>query len=177
MTSAASRRRVLHVALIAFILLFVGSLLALVIGSNLLSFVLHERPVDLGARQPWTVAQEASHPEQPPDVLAAERPQSASEAEGAGEQQDQQRWNPWIDSAAPTAGIGAFDHWGPETSGSQADQTFIPPPEPPEITFKIFASWNEFTQDEATAKRQISAEKPKKQKSVNMKSGSWVQIR
>lgn len=177
MTSAAFRRRVLHVAPITFILLFVSSLLAFVIGSSLLSFVLHEKPVDLEARQPWTMAHEASHPEQPPDVLPAERPQSASEAEGASEQQDQQRWNPWVDSVAPTSGMGAFDHWGPETSGSQADQAFIPPPEPPEITFKIFASWNEFTQDEATAERQISAEKSKKQKSKNIKSGNWVQIR
>jgi type II secretory pathway predicted ATPase ExeA len=138
MAPAAFRRRVLRVAPVAFVLL---------IAASVLTFILHEKTVDLGLRQPRTVAQEAPHPEPWPNVLPAEPPHSA------------------------------FDPWQQQASGSQADQTFIIPPVLPNTAPQIVDSWGEPSPDENTSKKKVSDREARKQRNKDVTSKNWVQTR
>jgi type II secretory pathway predicted ATPase ExeA len=118
----------------------------LLVGSSILSFVLDGRFVDIESR----------------------------EAEGAGEQQDQQSRDPW--TLAPTSEIGVFDRWRQQPYGSHANQPFITPPELPATATQTVAFWSD-PPEEDTSNKIVPHGKSRKQRSKGMTSEKWVQTR
>jgi type II secretory pathway predicted ATPase ExeA len=118
----------------------------LLVGSSILPFVLDERFVDF----------------------------ESGEAEGAGDQQDQQSRDPW--TLAPTSEIGVFDRWRQQPSGSHANQPFGTPPELPPTTTQTVAFWSDISQED-TSKKVVRSGQSRKQRSKGMESEKWVQTR